>query len=206
MASDGDARDLKARRDLRGRQPAAQQLENFGLTPRELDGRASGNLHPPAQAARTELVGQRAEQLARDGRLAAPDGLQRATDPRCAAALEDVAGRAGAQRIDQLIRVGPPDEEDGRCRRSTHLHERERGHAFPALAAVNDADVRAQANRSRGGGHAFGGLRRHAESARLEQRADAGANAGRRRDDERLRFGADRFVPGTGDGVGRYLI
>ena len=206
MPTHGHARDLQACRDLCRREPAAQQLEHLGLTARQLDGRTARDVHPPSQPPRAELVREHAEQLARDRRLAAPDGLERAADAGGAAALEDVAGRAGAQGVDQLVRVWSLHEEDDRRCRSTRLDEGERGDPVLALAAVDDAEVRARADRSRGGGHSVGSLRRHDEPVRLEQPPDPGANAGRRRDDERAWPRPVRLVAGRRDGMGRDLV
>lgn len=206
MPTDGDARDLQARRDVGRREPPTQQLEHLGLTTRQLDGRTTGNLHPPAQPACAKLVRQCTEQLPRDGRLAAPDRLERTADAGGAAGLEDVARCTGAQCVDQLVRVCPLDEQDDGRRRSTRLHERQRGDALPAFAPVDDAEVRPCARRSRGGGHAVGSLSRYDEPVRLEQRADPGADADCRRHDERPRRRPLRLVPGTGDGMGGDLV
>ena len=198
MASYGHAGDLQAIRDLARREPAPQEFEDFRLAPRQFHRRPPGDLHAPPQPASPELVGERAEQLARDRRLAALDRLQRTADPRSPDPFEHVARRSRSERVDQLLRIRALHEKNGSRGGRPHPHARQHRYATFTRTAVHDADVRPRTQCRGRRGLPVGRFRDDDEAALLEQCANAGTNARRRSDDER--------VPETGDRMRRDVV
>ena len=102
VAAHGGRRDEQARRDLGGSGTLAHELEHVPLAPGEPGRLAVGNGDPPVLPI-TEFVHEAGDQRPWKRRLPRQDPLQRIADGGLVQTLEQIAGGAGAQGVEEVL-------------------------------------------------------------------------------------------------------